>query len=323
MIFKIFLTFTFFFSIYSNAEIVKLESLDFLNKKQEDNNITSLDEDSNKITSLDENKKDSNKINLEFKDLNENIKIIRKENNVDSELDDGTIINNLKEIIVGIDPKFKNAEIKKIDEFKDFYQVRNSKSVIYIHKSGKYILPLIAKVDGKKFEDIQVTKVKDNVKFDLKEFPESSLITYKAKNPVADIFVFSDYTCPFCKKFHKELNNILDMGINIHYIPFPRFGVKDINTINGLKNIICSDNPQDEYGKAFDNSKNYYNMISPDDFNCQGSDSVIHNSLILADKVKVKGTPYIYLSNGTYLGGWSNLSNFKVLINNEILSQIK
>ena len=236
---KIVLT-TMLISMFSQAEEIQLESLDFLQE---------LKEDVKKEQTM---KQESVKLELDI-DLTKISSDLKEIESQESELiliDESEIIINLKRIVKNIDPKFEKATITKMKELENFFEVNNNGEVIYIHKDGKYILPLVAKVTGNTFEDIQASKNKERIAKELKNFPKASLISYNATKPIADIYVFSDYTCPYCKKFHNNLLEINNFGINVHYIPFPRNGVRDVNAVSGLKNIVCSDVPTLEFDQS-------------------------------------------------------------------------
>ncbi|EWH01870.1 DsbC family protein [Halomonas sp. BC04] len=41
----------------------------------------------------------------------------------------------------------------------------------------------------------------------------------------AEIVVFTDTTCPYCRQFHEEVPDLNAMGIEVHYLAFPRIGM--------------------------------------------------------------------------------------------------
>lgn len=301
-----------FLSVAALSEEVKLESLDFLkdNKNLEQQTVTSeKNEDS---ISLEDFNVNLNGIEKELKTL-EGMNIENK-----AEIDK---IKDLSDIITKIDESYTNSKITKIDEIEGFYEVYKNGKTLYIHESGDYIVPIVARVTNGGFEDIREAKKKQMIAEEIKNFPKSGLVTYESQNPRAEIYVFSDYTCPYCRRVHNNLLTINNLGVTVHYIPFPRNGVADKNTISGLKNIVCSDIPSLEFTKAFERRKTYHQEISPLDFNCEKGKEVIHNSLLLADKLEVKGTPYIFLSNGAYLGGWKGVNTFGALLEKELIKE--
>ena len=58
------------------------------------------------------------------------------------------------------------------------------------------------------------------------------------------ITVFTDTSCGFCRKLHQEIDQILDAGIAVRYLLFPRAGLGSAAHKN-LESVWCSDNPQE------------------------------------------------------------------------------
>ena len=52
------------------------------------------------------------------------------------------------------------------------------------------------------------------------------MIVYKAPNEKHSITVFTDISCGYCRKLHRELNDLLDAGITVKYLAFPRGGLQ-------------------------------------------------------------------------------------------------
>lgn len=269
-------------SSISYSEEVKLESLDFLIKEEP------------KIID-----------NINLKDLDFGI------NESDDEL---LRIRKLEQIISKLDKTFSNAKISKLKEIDDLYEIKNGKTTMYITKDGKYIIPTIAKIKDNSFEDIQLDKKKELISKRLSEIPESDLIKYHTEDAILDIYVFSDYTCPYCRKLHEELFKIKDLKINVNYIPYPRNGVDDKPAILGLQKIICSDDPAKSFDEAFSNPREYVRSLNSMNTNCFKGKEILHNSLIMGDEFDVKGTPYIFTKDGDYLGGWRDFETFRSLV---------
>lgn len=223
-------------------------------------------------------------------------------------------ISHLRSVLMMIDPQMNNAEIKESKELKDMYEVNLKNKTIFINKEGTYIIPLIYKIEGTSYTDITKLKQKEINKNELMKLKSMGLINYPATNKKLEIFVFSDYTCPYCRKFHENILELNNLGIDVNYIPFPRHGVRDKKTINGLKKIICSVTPSLEFNKAFENHKQYSKETNVLDTQCEKANPLLIESIKAGNKLNILGTPYIYLSDGTLLGGWTGLNNFKRIL---------
>jgi len=59
----------------------------------------------------------------------------------------------------------------------------------------------------------------------LSAFPEEDLLRFPAEGKEQTrILVFTDATCPYCRKLHEEVPALRKAGVTIGYIPFPRGG---------------------------------------------------------------------------------------------------
>lgn len=146
---------------------------------------------------------------------------------------------------------------------------------------------------------------------ELKEKYKNSLVHYKSnKSPsIMKIFIFSDFTCPFCKKFHNNIKLFQDSGIDVYYIPFPRKSIKDYDTVRGLQKIICSKNKEEEFSLAFKDPKNYSKNVNNKDIECPEALDILQLNQY-ADVFKVNGTPTTITDNGSIIHGFSNPEEF-------------
>jgi thiol:disulfide interchange protein DsbC len=58
------------------------------------------------------------------------------------------------------------------------------------------------------------------------EVPEDIMIIYEPKGPVKHtITTFTDVDCPYCRKMHSEIDQLLDAGVRVRYLLFPRTAI--------------------------------------------------------------------------------------------------
>lgn len=86
---------------------------------------------------------------------------------------------------------------------------------------------------------------REQIRSTLSTIPDEWTVTYKAPNEKLRIYAFTDPTCPFCKKLHRALPQLMEAGISVHYLLYPR----DMATVQpgqlsegaqNLKNVWCS-----------------------------------------------------------------------------------
>lgn len=128
---------------------------------------------------------------------------------------------------------------------------------------------------------------------------KDDMIVFKAKNEKYVVSVFTDITCGYCRKMHKEMDGYNNLGITFRYLAYPRSGIKDQagNDSSGykkLRSVWCADNPKE----AMTNAKNNR------DVDYKTCDNTIEEQFSFGRQVGVNGTPAIILSNGMMVPGY-------------------
>lgn len=173
-------------------------------------------------------------------------------------------------------------------------QIVTEKGVFYATKDGKYIvagniheakegLPNLTKSRLAKENGKKIKALKD------------SFITYKADNETSEVVVFYDTSCPYCTKFHNEVNDFNESGITVHYAAWPRQGVYNANNktqFTGayyqLENVWCAEDPK----AALDAAAQRDNLPRS---TCENK---IPEQFSLGLSLGVTGTPAVYSIDG-------------------------
>lgn len=191
--------------------------------------------------------------------------------------------------------KIEKQDIVK-SPFKGVYEVitRNPIDSVLVSEDGKYLIQgdvidlnnksLIKK--SNKIKDLKLTLINS--------IEDKDKIIYSAKNEKYTINVFTDVDCPFCKKLHRNMSKMNDLGITVKYLASPLASLHP--TAQGkMQKIWCAD----DRNQAMDDYK--INNITPDVDNCKNP---VAEQLKLSQKIGVNGTPAIFLSDGTSLPGY-------------------
>ena len=126
--------------------------------------------------------------------------------------------------------------------------------------------------------------------------PEEGIVFGLAK-PGHTIIVFTDVDCPYCRKLHRELNELQARGIAVRYMAFPRSGpgTKAWRTMTA---VWCAKDRREALTRATRGEEVTVSATSP----C--SDAVIAKHYALGQRLGIPGTPMIVMSDGTSLGGY-------------------
>lgn len=225
----------------------------------------------------------------------------------------------IKNKLSKIDPSFVEYDVEDAN-FNNLYRVSKGSEILYTDKNVTYLIfGKVVKVDKNNFlSSIEEEKIK-NEKLDiLNKYDKTEFVKYAAKGEKKiSIYVFSDITCPICKRFHQYVDILNENGIEINYIPFPRNGLTDTKTVQSLKKIYCSANPQEEFTLAFNKPTEYLNNTKVEETICEKAFN-INKFYNYADELKIIGTPAIFTENGAYISGFTDIQTLTKKLKYEI-----
>lgn len=190
-------------------------------------------------------------------------------------------------------------------EGQSLYEVElTSGDVLYATPDGKFF------VYGSLFEAqpgqlVNLTSKRNDAKRLklLAALEDKDLISYKAKGQEkAVIKVFTDVDCGYCRKLHREIPKMNDLGITVQYLAYPRAGVyKDrartqlTGSYKKIKSVWCDDDREAAMTKAKATG------FIKENLKCEAP---IEAHLALGEQFGVRGTPAIVMSNGEMLPGY-------------------
>lgn len=116
--------------------------------------------------------------------------------------------------------------------------------------------------------------------------------------------VFTDIDCGYCRKLHREVPALNEMGVEVRYLAYPRAGV-DSQSYNKIATAWCADDPN----AALTNFKNgRESNISVCD------DNPVAEQYALGSSIGVNATPATVLMDGTLLLGYRTADDFAQLL---------
>lgn len=129
-------------------------------------------------------------------------------------------------------------------------------------------------------------------------FPESDKVVFPATGAQKGVVdVFTDTTCPYCRRLHQEVPTLQASGVTVRYLPFPRSGNQG-EGYDQLRSVWCADDPPAEMTRAKTSSE-----YRPGTTDCPAARAVSVGYRLGID-VGVNGTPAIVLQDGTLLPGY-------------------
>ncbi|WP_026377508.1 bifunctional protein-disulfide isomerase/oxidoreductase DsbC [Aestuariibacter salexigens] len=171
-------------------------------------------------------------------------------------------------------------------------QVMTDRGMFYASKDGTYFLQarifnLDEEMRNETEEALGAIRLEG-----LQQFQDSAVV-FKAEDEKYVVNVFTDITCGYCRKFHREIANYNDRGITVRYLAFPRAGLNS-KPYNDMVSVWCAEDPLE----AMTAAKADEEIASA---SCKNS---VAQQYQFGQRVGVTGTPNIILPDGTLIPGY-------------------
>ena len=187
------------------------------------------------------------------------------------------------------------------------YQTQLGNQYAYLTEDGRYVFigNLIDLKTGDNLTDIARRKT---AIAELNQVALEDKVIFPANGvEKAVLNVFTDTTCPYCKKLHAEVAKLQAAGISIHYLPYPRGGPQGPG-YQSLKQVWCAEDKPEAMGlaKGLDSG-----VLSAGD--CEKG-NFVDTGYALGNRVGLTGTPTLFKSNGEMLEGYIPYQQLIVLV---------
>jgi thiol:disulfide interchange protein DsbC len=110
-----------------------------------------------------------------------------------------------------------------------YYEVSISGAqTIYVSEDGKHFFSgeLYFSEPGRFVNATEMERTKHRLEM-MGSLKEEDMIIYKPDGETKAVMtVFTDVTCGFCRKLHKQMAEMNDLGIEVHYLAYPRSGIE-------------------------------------------------------------------------------------------------
>lgn len=176
------------------------------------------------------------------------------------------------------------------------YQVSVGPNIAYVTKDGRYLLQ--GELYDLKTKRNLTEKVRAKQRVGLLAGVRSDQeIVYKPKNGKVEhtITVFTDIDCGYCREFHRNIDKVTALGIEVRYLSFPRTG-PNTSSWTKAEQVWCAKDRKAALTRAKLGAPPSSAKVCPD--NHVGEDYT------LGQELGVDGTPAIFASNGELLGGY-------------------
>ncbi|GAC13163.1 bifunctional protein-disulfide isomerase/oxidoreductase DsbC [Aliiglaciecola lipolytica] len=172
-------------------------------------------------------------------------------------------------------------------------QVSTNQGLFYTSEDGKYLVSgRIFNVDAGMRNETDVTLSTLRLE-GISDFSDEDVIEFKAENEQYVVNVFTDITCGYCRKLHREMEDYNKNGITVRYLAYPRGGLNSKAYLD-MVSVWCADDKQEALTAA----------KSGDSVEGMSCENKVADEYAFGMRIGVNGTPNIILPNGSLIGGY-------------------
>ncbi len=172
------------------------------------------------------------------------------------------------------------------------YEVAYGATIFYFNKDASYMMKGDLVEMKTRTNLTEKTRAKARVA-KIEEMGEENMIIFRAKNEKYKVTVFTDIDCPYCVKLHRQMPEYNKRGITVRYMAYPRAGIGS-SSYEKIVSVWCSK----DRNQAMTDSKNGKPVKQA---TC---DNPVARQFELGQILGIRGTPAIFLADGTMLPGY-------------------
>lgn len=188
-----------------------------------------------------------------------------------------------------------------VDDIKDapipgMYEVAVGANVAYVTKDGRYIIrgDIINVETSANISEETRARARATM---LHGVDPASMIVFKPANGQVKhtVTIFTDVDCGYCRQFHREIDKVTALGIEVHYLFYPRTGP---NTESWTKadEVWCAP----DHNAALTRAKLGGSLPAAGDA-CK---TPVETHYELGQRIGVRGTPAVFNEAGDLIGGY-------------------
>jgi len=150
------------------------------------------------------------------------------------------IQENKSKLLAALLDAFPEANDAKISEsvIQGLYTVSIGSQIFYMSQNGQFILQgdiYNVETGANLSEQDRISARKDF----LNQLDENDMVIFAPDDFKHTVTVFTDVDCGYCRKFHSEIDEVMEQGIRVRYLFFPRTGPGKESWVKAEK-VWCS-----------------------------------------------------------------------------------
>jgi len=201
----------------------------------------------------------------------------------------------VKAVLMELMPRIDIGSIGA-SEIKGVYRVElNSGETLFVNSDASYFLTgeMYSAKAGQIVNLTEARRGKSRAAKVAAIKPDEKIVFPAKGETKARIAVFTDIDCGYCRKLHKEVPKMNELGIEVSYLAYPRAGVGS-ESYEKFVSAWCSADQK----KAMTDAKSGKSIPA------QKCDNPVAQQFELGQALGVTGTPAIVLEDGTLVPGY-------------------
>lgn len=216
----------------------------------------------------------------------------------------GSPEKNIRQSIELIAPDLEVTRIRPAD-VDGLYEVVLGTEVIYMTPDGRYVLR------GELLDLENQTNMTRSVRSQMRQklladLPKDEMIRFSNDKSDHVIYVFTDTDCGYCRKLHQDVPYLMERGVEIRYLAYPRAGLES-DTFHEMESVWCSADRNSALTQAKQGKK----------IKAKSCDNPVASQYEIGRKMGIRGTPAIYLENGRSLPGYVPPEELLAILNGD------
>jgi thiol:disulfide interchange protein DsbC len=193
--------------------------------------------------------------------------------------------------------KLPGVEARDISEspLEGIYLITLGSNVAYLTADGRYLLQ--GELYDLETSENLTEKTRSAARIGiLADVERDEMIVFSPRNGEVrhTVTIFTDIDCGYCRQFHRDIDKVTELGIEVHYLFYPRTGPAT-DSWSKADNVWCADNRNDALTQA------KLGVRLPD-VSC--GETPVQEHFELGQRVGVRGTPAVYTASGELIGGY-------------------
>ena len=174
----------------------------------------------------------------------------------------------------------------------NIYQVMMGPDIVYMTGDGRYLLKgdLLDLQDRRNLSEEGRSVARLDI---LKNISERDLIEFAPEKTEHAIYVFTDVDCSYCQRLHRDVPELNKNGVAVRYLAFPRAGI-DSKAYRDMVAVWCAGDRHQALTDAKNGKPVAYRQC----------DNPVKQQYQIGRSLGIRGTPAIFLENGTELPGY-------------------